>query len=401
MAANDNKILFTPTNCGALTLKNRIVYPAMTRARAPGRKVNSEMVKYYAARVRRRAQHRPAAPPAHSPAYSASPVEQASAGMIVTEPSAISEAANGYNDSPGMYTEEHAAAWAEVTKALHAKKCTVVAQLWHTGRMSHSSFQGGEQIVSASELAIVPRHGSPACGVQGADGAWYAHETPRALTTAEVEEVVEAFGKAAKLAKVAGFDGVEVCSPRSPPPPSPPPPPPQHHQHLHPQPPPPPSPPPRPRLSPPPPCPSPLQVHAGSGYLLDTFLQSCSNIRDDKYGGDAAGRCTLLKEVVARVAAEMGGADRVGVKLSPNNGFNGMGSDDNAETFMHLAAELYKLNIAYLHVTDGIGDSNNAASKKASWYVPTHAITPPSLSRCHSLTAAAAVLLLQVWPRRL
>ena len=78
-----------------------------------------------------------------------------------------------------------------------------------------------------------------------------------------------------------------------------------------------------------------------------------------------------------------------------------MGSDDNAETFMHLAAELYKLNIAYLHVTDGIGDSNNAASKKASWYVPTHAITPPSLSRCHSLTAAAAVLLLQVWPRRL
>ena len=130
MSSNQN-VLYTPTECGALKLKNRIVYPAMTRARCPGRTVNSEMVKYYTAR--------------------------SSAGMIVTEPSAVCEGANGYSDAPGMYTEEHATAWAEVTKALHANSCTVVAQLWHTGRMSHSSFLGGKQVVSASALPIVPR----------------------------------------------------------------------------------------------------------------------------------------------------------------------------------------------------------------------------------------------------
>merc|ERR1719440_2757086 len=108
------------------------------------------------------------------------------AGMIVTEPSSVSEGANGFMDAPGMYTLEHARAWSELTKKLHSESSTVVAQLWHTGRMSHSSFHGGAQIVSASALPIHSEDSAvPACGVMGADGAWHdEHETPRALSTA-------------------------------------------------------------------------------------------------------------------------------------------------------------------------------------------------------------------------
>ena len=131
-----------------------------------------------------------------------------------------------------------------MTGALHAKGTTVVAQLWHTGRMSHSSFHNGAPIVSASSIPIATGARVPECGVQAADGTWHPHELPRELTTAEVESIVEAFGTSAALAKQAGFDGVEI--------------------------------------------------HAGSGYLIDTFLQSCSNTRADKYGGGVEGRFLIL-----------------------------------------------------------------------------------------------------------
>lgn len=277
--------LCEPATMGNLSLKNRIVYPAMTRARCAGRVVGAENIKYYS--------------------------DRAGAGLIVTEPSAVSDRANGFCDTPGMYTSEHSAAWAQLTNAVHAKGGTVVAQLWHTGRMSHSSFLGGAQIVSASALPIESGD-VPACGVMGADGTWYAHELPRALTTEEVEGIVEDFGKAAALAAQAGFDGVEI--------------------------------------------------HAASGYLIDTFLQSCSNTRDDKYGGDADGRFTFLKEVVLRVSREMPAAC-VGVKLSPNSGFNGMGAADNDAAFLRYAVGLSALGVAYLHVQDGVG--NGAAS---TWF---------------------------------
>lgn len=271
--------LFSPCSLGGLKLKNRVIYPAMTRGRCVGRVVGPENVKYY--------------------------LQRTGAGMIVTEPSSVSEGANGFLDTPGMYTLEHARAWSGLTKELHTAGSTAVAQLWHTGCMSHSSFHGGASIVGASALPIGSGGSAvPACGVQGADGEWYDHEVPRALATAEVEAIVENFGKAAALAVQAGFDGVEI--------------------------------------------------HAASGYLVDSFLQSCSNTRADKYGGDVERRFTLLGEIVCRVSAELP-ASRIGVKLSPNSGFNGMGSADNHFAFTHYAARLSSLGVAYLHVQDGVG----------------------------------------------
>ncbi|EOD06562.1 hypothetical protein EMIHUDRAFT_68663, partial [Emiliania huxleyi CCMP1516] len=222
------------------------------------------------------------------------------AGLIVTEPSAVSEGANGYCDSPGLYTAEQSSAWAAVTSKLHDEGCTVVAQLWHTGRMSHSSFHGGATTVSASALPIITSGSVPACGVMGADGNWKDHETPRALTTAEVGGIVEDFGRAANFAKTAGFDGVEI--------------------------------------------------HAATGYLVDTFLQSCSNQRTDKYGVGVDGRFKILEEIV-RCVSRVYPTSRIGVKLAPNSGFNGMGSEDNAKNFLHYAARLSELGVGYLHAT--------------------------------------------------
>jgi len=284
MASSDT--LFEPTSLGELQLSNRIIYPAMTRARCAGRVLNSENVEYYAAR--------------------------ASAGMVVTEPSAVSALANGFLDAPGLYTEEQARGWASVTRALHDKGCTVVCQLWHTGRMSHSSFRDGATPVAPSAIGVVGVNGVPACGVQGADGKWHEHELPVEMSAADIDEVVASFGRAAALAKAAGFDGIEV--------------------------------------------------HAGSGYLLDTFLQACSNARTDKYGGSAERRFTILGEVLVAVSASFS-MSRVGVKLTPNNGFNGMGSVDAYDTFMHVASRLDALGIAYLHVTDGVGQS-----APVTWY---------------------------------
>ena len=133
--------LFTETTLGELHLKNRIVHPAMTRARCAGRVPNEENVKYYA--------------------------QRASAGMIVSEASAVSFSANGFVDSPGMYTEEQVAGWSAVTSAVHEKGGTIVCQLWHTGRMSHSSFRDGATPVAPSAIPMPAEvNGVPSLGIQ-------------------------------------------------------------------------------------------------------------------------------------------------------------------------------------------------------------------------------------------
>ena len=137
---SETDALLTPGKLGDLTLKNRVIYPAMTRGRCAGRVPVEENVKYYTAR--------------------------ASAGMIVTEPSAVSELANGFHDAPGMYSEEQARGWSQVTRALHDEGCTVVCQLWHTGRMSHSTFRNGATPVAPSAIGVTDVNGVPACGVQ-------------------------------------------------------------------------------------------------------------------------------------------------------------------------------------------------------------------------------------------
>jgi len=149
-------------------------------------------------------------------------------------------------------------------------------------------------------------NGVPSLGVQGSDYRWYEHEKPTEMSAEEIDDVVSAFGNAAKLTKAAGFDGIEV--------------------------------------------------HAGSGYLIDTFLQSCTNHREDRFGGSAEKRFTILSDVLAAIS-DWFPLSRVGVKFTPNNGFNGMGSPDVCETFLHYAARLDSIGIAYLHVTDGIGQA--------------------------------------------
>ena len=236
--------------------------------------------------------------------------------MIVTEPSAVSPQAEGFLDAPCLYTETHAQSWSNITSALHRQGCTVTCQLWHTGRMSHSSFHPGVDCITAPSAIRIGEtvNSVPSCGVQGADGAWHAHEVPREMTTSEVVETVMAFKRAAALAKVAGFDGIEI--------------------------------------------------HAASGYLIDTFLQSCSNARTDKYGGDAKQRFTFLGEILHAVS-ESFPLSRVGVKISPNNGFNGMGSADNSATFLHVASQLSAMGVSYIHIVDGIGSTSTTG---ATWY---------------------------------
>lgn len=290
--------LFEETKLGDLRIANRVVMPALTRCRAaPDGTITKDQVEYYEAR--------------------------ASAGMIVTEPSAVSPFAHGYGKAPGLYDPKHAEGWKLVTSAVHAKGSTIVAQLWHTGRMSHSSFLPADgRIVAPSSIRVGEEAdktdaGVKALGVQAKDGSWQKHEVPHKLSVAEVEGIVEDFGKAAALAVSAGFDGIEI--------------------------------------------------HAGGGYLIDTFLQSATNLRKDKYGGDATKRATFLLDILKRVSRELP-LSRVGVRLTPNSGFNGMGAADNGASYATIVTLLEALGatsgsgLAYLHVQDGIGKPGSMPS---------------------------------------
>lgn len=223
--------------------------------------------------------------------------QRAGAGVIVTEATSVSEQGNGWVGAPGVYTDAQEEGWKKVVEKVHAAGGKIFLQLWHTGRASHSSFHGGEPIVAPSAVKI------EGDGVHTPEGK-EEHEVPRALETAELPGIVADYVQAAERAKRAGFDGVEV--------------------------------------------------HSANGYLLDTFLQSKTNLRTDEYGGSVENRFRLLREVVAGVSGAIG-ADRVAVRLSPNGVFNDMGSPDFRETFLYAAKELNGMGLAYLHVMDGLG----------------------------------------------
>lgn len=189
-------------------------------------------------------------------------------------------------------------AWKKVVDAVHAKDGKICLQLWHLGRAGHSSFLDGDTPVSASALAI------KGDGVHAADGTKQPHEVPRALETDEIPGIVEAYRQGAVFAKDAGFDMIEV--------------------------------------------------HSANGYLLDQFLQTSSNERTDAYGGSVENRFRIVREVLDAVSSVYP-STRVGIRISPNGAFNGMGSPDNRETFTYVAEELEKLNLGYLHVMDGLG----------------------------------------------
>jgi N-ethylmaleimide reductase len=263
--------LLSPYDLHGLTLRNRVVMAPLTRGRAGSERVpNDLMAEYY--------------------------TQRASAGLIISEATSISEQGLGWVDSPGIYNDAQEAGWKKITSALRSKGTPVFLQLWHCGRASHSSFHGGEPAVSASALKINGDVIHTPVGKQ-------PYEVPRALETAEVAEVVEDYRRAAERAKAAGFDGIEV--------------------------------------------------HAANGYLIDQFLQSKTNQRTDRYGGSDENRFRFPREIIAAILT-VWPANRVGVRVSPNGNFNDVGSSDFRETFTYAAKELNAFGLAYLHVVDGL-----------------------------------------------
>lgn len=263
--------LFQPFQMHDLFLKNRIVLAPMTRSRAgKERLANSLMAEYYC--------------------------QRSSAGLLISEATTISEEANGWIETPGLYTDAMTESWKVVTGAVHKQDTPFFAQLWHMGRASHSSFHGGRPSVAPSAIPINEPYIHTPEGKQ-------PHEVPRALETFEISRVVDDYRKAAERAKKAGFDGVEI--------------------------------------------------HGANGYLIDEFLQSKTNHRTDQYGGSIQNRYRFLREVVEAILS-VWPARRVGVRLSPNGVFNDMGSTDYREQFLYVAEQLNRFGLAYLHVMDGL-----------------------------------------------
>lgn len=271
--------LFQSFSLGPLTLPSRIVMAPMTRSRAVGTVPNDLMVTYYQ--------------------------QRASAGLIVTEATQVSPRGVGYPNTPGIHTEEQAAAWRKVTDAVHAAGGRIFLQLWHVGRISHPSMQpDGAPPVAPSAIAARGQIYT-ASGMQDLP-------VPRALELAEIPGVIAEFARGARLAKDAGFDGVEI--------------------------------------------------HGANGYLLDQFLRDGSNQRTDAYGGSVENRARLLVEVTEAVAG-VWGADRVGVRLSPTSNFNSMSDSNPRATFTHAAARLGALKVAYLHVIEPLGQELRLAAE--------------------------------------
>jgi N-ethylmaleimide reductase len=279
--------LFSPVEIGPYQLKHRLVLAPLTRMRAAKpslapRPLNAE---YYAQR--------------------ATP-----GGLLIAEASPVSVTAFGSPGVPGIYSGAQIAGWRKVVDAVHAKGGIIFLQLWHVGRVSHSSFQpGGTLPVAPSAIAI-----SPEWKTGTADGKVTTYETPRALETSEIPGIIDAFRQAAKNALAAGFDGVEV--------------------------------------------------HGANGYLLEQFLQSRSNQRTDRYGGGIENRARLLLEV-AQAVVEVWGANRVGVRLSPYGIANDSGEPEPMPLYTHVVDKLNPLGLAYLHFIEP--RSSGAGRAEVNW----------------------------------
>lgn len=260
--------LFDPLTAGALTLKNRIWMAPLTRARAGESRIPNDLMATY---------------------YS----QRASAGLMISEATAISRIGYGWKNAPGIYTEAQEKAWARVTKSVHEAGGQIVLQLWHMGRLSHPDFLDGQLPVSASAIA--------AEGIARSLEGNKPYVTPHALTKDEIQSTIDDYQKAAIRAIAAGFDGVEI--------------------------------------------------HGANGYLIDQFLRDGSNTRSDEYGGSIAHRVRFLLEVVEAVTAAIG-PERTGLRLSPMNGYQSMYDSNLEALFTHAAKELNKHDLAFLHVRE-------------------------------------------------
>ena len=219
-------------------------------------------------------------------------------GLIIGEATNISLTARGWFGAPGLYTDRQVEGWKRVVRAIHAKNGFIFAQLWHTGRSSHSDNQDGNTPVSAS---VDPSYWENPNHLVSAPSGWVQPSPHRALNISEIRGIVEDYRKAATRAKAAGFDGVEL--------------------------------------------------HAGNGYLLDQFLQDGSNRRPDTYGGSIENRSRFLLEVVEAVTSVWEG-DRVAVRIAPAGTWNHMRDSNPAALFTYVAAQLNRFGLAYLHVIE-------------------------------------------------
>ncbi len=263
--------LFEPIKIGALELPNRIVMAPLTRARAGAERIpNALMAEYYR--------------------------QRASAGLIISEATHVSEQGIGWVETPGIHTDAQVKGWRLVTEAVHQEGGKMYLQLWHTGRASHPDFQvGGALPVSASAIAPTGFAYTP-LGKK-------PYVVPRALDTDEIPGVVQTYADATRRAQDAGFDGVEI--------------------------------------------------HGANGYLIDQFLRDGSNHRTDAYGGSVENRIRFLQEVTEAVVSAWS-ADRVGVRLSTVSPFNDMADSNPIATFSAATALLNRYGLAYLHVLEAL-----------------------------------------------
>ena len=259
--------LFDPIRLGAIDLPNRILMAPLTRTRATRDHVPTPiMADYYR--------------------------QRASAGLIISEATGISRQGLGWPFAPGLWSDEQVEAWKPVTAAVHDAGGRIFAQLWHMGRMAHSSVTG-QQPVAPSPIA--------APGMAHTYDGKQPYETPRALAVDEIPGLLETYVRAARNAMTAGFDGV--------------------------------------------------QIHAANGYLIDEFIRNGANHRDDDYGGSPENRIRLLREVTQAVVGEVGSA-RTAVRLSPNGSTQGTDDSDPASVFPLAAKALDDIGIAFLELRE-------------------------------------------------
>jgi N-ethylmaleimide reductase len=262
--------LFEPYKLGPITLANRIVMAPLTRNRAVAGLVPSPLaVEYYA--------------------------QRASAGLLITEASQISQQGQGYQDTPGIYSKEQVAGWRKVTDRVHERGGCIFIQLWHVGRISHTSLQ-------ANGGAPVAPSAIPAKGKTFVNGTFADVSAPRALTLEEIPGIIEGFKRAAANAIEAGFDGVEI--------------------------------------------------HGANGYLLDQFAKDGANKRTDAYGGSIENRAKLMLEVSKAVVAAAG-AERTGIRISPVTPANDISDSNPQPLFDYIVDHLNALKLVYLHVIEG------------------------------------------------
>ena len=260
--------LFTPTRIGDVALRSRIAMAPMTRSRSPGAVPNDLNALYYG--------------------------QRASAGLIITEGVTPDAGGRGYIDIPGLYNAEQVAGWRKVADAVHARGGAIFAQVMHTGRISHPDFLDGGTPVAPSAVAakgdIFTKEGPKPMPV------------PRALDAAEIPAVIATYGRAARLAREAGLDGVEI--------------------------------------------------HGANGYLPAQFLSTNANLRTDEWGGSVENRARFLIGAVT-AAAEAIGPGRVGLRVNPGGTFNDVADTDPEATLTYIATALRGRGLAYLHLVGG------------------------------------------------